>query len=131
VGDRSTGNRRAGCGAGLLVLISQPGSGLDEHDPELESTNWRRADAEVISVLRAGHRTFLMVRFTVGTSLIRNDVRYPLAGAVPHAGQRVPIRYDPVAPARVDFDLHPESSTSLKVARSNRSVTNSQIQASY
>jgi hypothetical protein len=97
-------------GVGLLVLVSHPGVGLD--GPETESANWRRVDAEVISVLRAGHRTFLLVRFTVGTSLIRNDVRYPLPGAVPHAGQRVPIRYDPVAPARVVFDLQPHSSRS-------------------
>jgi len=27
----------------------------------------------------------------------------------PDTGQRVPIRYDPVAPARVIFDLHPET----------------------
>ncbi|TCC42903.1 hypothetical protein E0H75_38500 [Kribbella capetownensis] len=94
-------------GAGLLALISQPDTGLD--DLERESANWRQVDAEVLSVLRAGNRTFLLVRFPVGTSLIRNDVRYPLPGPVPYAGQRVPIKYDPVAPARVVFDLHPET----------------------
>jgi len=75
-------------GVGLLALVSQPGLGLDGPDPEIESANWRRVDAEVISVLRAGNRTFLLVRFAVGTSLTRNGVRYPLQGAVPHAGQR-------------------------------------------
>ncbi|HEY0693804.1 MAG TPA: hypothetical protein VGD71_32765 [Kribbella sp.] len=78
----------------------------DDSDPEFESSDWPRADAEVLSVLRAGGRTFLLVRFPVGTSLIRNDVLYPLPGATPRAGQRVPIRYDPEAPARVAFDLH-------------------------
>lgn len=112
-------------GVGLLVLVSQPGLGLDGPDPEIESANWRRVDAEVVSVLRASDRTFLLVRFAVGTSLIRNDVRYPLPGAVPHAGQRVPIRYDPVAPARVVFDLHPPSRPSPKVAGLSRSVTRS------
>ena len=51
----------------------------------------------------------LLVRFPVGSSLICNDVRYPLPGQVPYAGQRVPVKYDPVAPARVVFDLHPET----------------------
>lgn len=84
--------------------------------PEAESANWRRVDAEVISVLHAGDRRFLLVRFGVGTSVIRNDVRYPLPGAVPYAGQRVPIRYDPAAPARMVFDLHPSGRTPLDVA---------------
>jgi hypothetical protein len=102
-------------GACILALLSLFGGGDDGLDPEVESANWHRADAEVISVLRAGDRRFLLVRFGVGTSLIRNDVRYPLPGAVPHAGQRVPIRYDPAAPARMMFDLHPSSRTPLDV----------------
>jgi len=118
-------------GVGLLALVSQPGLGLDGLDPEIESANWRRVDAEVISVLRAGNRTFLLVRFAVGTSLIRNDVRYPLPGAVPNAGQRVPIKYDPAAPARVVFDLHPKGRTSPKVAGPSRSVTSSQPRTRY
>jgi hypothetical protein len=93
-------------GAGLLALVRVSGRD-DPPDPEIDSASWRRANAEVISVLRAGNRTFLLVRFQVGTSLIRNDVRYPLPGTVPHAGQRVPIKYDPAAPARLVFDLHP------------------------
>ncbi|MFI5709610.1 hypothetical protein [Kribbella sp. NPDC051620] len=93
------------CGVGILVLAGLLAGRDDELDPEVESTNWRRADAEVISVLRSGDRTFLLVRFPVGTSLIRNDVRYPLPGGAPHAGQRVPIKYDPAAPARIVFDL--------------------------
>jgi hypothetical protein len=98
-------------GIGMLVLVSRFAGRDDERDPGIESADWHRLNAEVISVLRAGNRIFLRVRFQVGTSLIRSDVRYPLPGAVPHAGQRVPIRYDPTAPARVVFDLHPSSRT--------------------
>jgi hypothetical protein len=101
---------------GVLVFVSRP-RGRDEGlDPAVESANWRRVDAEVISVLRAGDRRFLLVRFGVGTSIIRNDVRYPLPGTVPYSGQRVPIRYDPAAPARMVFDLHPSSRTQEDVA---------------
>ncbi|MGW6281243.1 hypothetical protein [Kribbella sp. NPDC055071] len=76
---------------------------LDEH------ADWRRADAEVISILRVADRTFLRVRFSVGTSLVQNDVLYPLPDVVLHVGLRVPIRYDPAAPARVVFDLSPST----------------------
>jgi hypothetical protein len=100
-------------GVGILVLIRSSGRDDDRPDPEIESANWRRVNAEVISVLRASNRTFLLVRFPVGTSLIRNDVRYPLPGVVPYAGQRVPIKYDPAAPARLVFDLHPSTRTTL------------------
>jgi len=96
---------------GLLILVRVSGRD-DRMDPEVESASWHRVNAEVISVLRAGNSTFLLVRFQVGTSLIRNDVRYPLPGAVPHAGQRVPIKYDPAGPARVVFDLEPSGRTS-------------------
>jgi hypothetical protein len=97
-------------GLGLLILVSRLGG---HDDPDIESGSWRRVDAEVISVLRASNRTFLRVRFSVGTSLIHSDVQYPLADAVPHTGQRVPIRYDPVAPARLVFDLCPSVPTPL------------------
>src|SRR5262245_49589235 len=70
-----------------------------------ESATWRPATAEVVSVLHAGKRTFLLVRYQVGSRLIHNDVMYPLAGEVPAPGRRVPIRYDPTAPARMEFDL--------------------------
>jgi hypothetical protein len=98
---------------GILVLVRPSGRDGDRPDPEIESANWCRANAEVISVLHASNRTFLLVRFPVGTSLIRNDVRYPLPGAAPYAGQLVPIKYDPAAPARLVFDLHPVSRTTL------------------
>jgi hypothetical protein len=91
---------------GLLALVSRFGGRDDGPDQDIEFATWRRVDAEVISTLRACNRTFLRVRFSVGTSLIQNDVQYPLPGAVPHAGQRVLIRYDPAAPARMVFDLH-------------------------
>jgi Protein of unknown function (DUF3592) len=73
--------------------------------PAPESATWRPATAEVVSVLRASKRTFLLVRYQVGSRLIHNDVMYPLAGEPPAPGQRVPIRYDPTAPARMEFDL--------------------------
>jgi hypothetical protein len=97
-------------GLGLLILVNRLGRHVDPH---VESASWRQVDAEVISVLRASNRTFLRVRFSVGTSLIHSDVQYPLADAVPHTGQRVPIRYDPVAPARLVFDLYPSVRTPL------------------
>jgi hypothetical protein len=100
---------------GLLVVVSRCGRRDDASDPGIEFATWRRVDAEVISTLRAGNRAFLRVRFSVGTSLIQNDVQYPLPGAAPHAGQRVPIRYDPAAPARMMFDLYPTSRTPLRV----------------
>jgi hypothetical protein len=99
----------------VLILASRFG-GADDVSAPVDSANWRRMDAEVISMLRAGNRTFLRVRFSVGTSLIHSDVRYSLPGAVPHAGQRVPIRYDPAAPALATFDLHPSSRTPLDLA---------------
>ncbi len=55
-------------------------------------------------MLRTGSRVFLLVRFVVGTTLIPADVRDPFTGAVPYAGQRIWIRTDPTAPARVLFD---------------------------
>lgn len=94
-------------GCALLAVISQPSGGLDDLDPPIESEDWRRVDAEVVSVLRTGSHVFLLVRFVVGTTLIHADVRYPVAGTVPHAGQRIWIRTDPIAPARVLFDSNP------------------------
>ena len=70
-----------------------------------EPIAWVPATAEVVSVLQAGKRSFLLVRYQVGSRLIHNDVMYPLAGAVPTSGHRVPIRYDPTAPARMEFDV--------------------------
>ena len=86
----------------VLVLVSRLGGVDQAQDPQTE--NWRRVNAEVVSVLRTSTSTFLLVRYVVGSSLIHNDVRYPLPGVVPHAGQRVPIRCDPMAPARAVFD---------------------------
>lgn len=100
-----------------LFLVSSFGEHDDARDEDLQVANWRTVDAEVVSVLRAGNRTFLRVRFAVGTSLIHNDVRYPLPGTAPHVGQRVPIRYDPAAPARMMFDLHPSNRAPLEVRR--------------
>lgn len=96
-------------GMGILVLVTAL-SGDQDQEPEHE--NWRRADAEVISVLRTSTSTFLLVRYPVGSSLMRNDLPYPLPGAVPHVGRRVPIVYDPVAPARVLYDVRPRNADS-------------------
>ena len=70
-----------------------------------EPIAWIPATAEVVSVLQAGKRSFLLVRYQVGSRLIHNDVMYPLAGEIPTSGRRVPIRYDPSAPARMEFDV--------------------------
>ena len=92
-----------GIGVCLLVLVSAHGGDDQDQDPGTEG--WRCVNAEVLSVLRTNTCTFLLVRYQVGSSLIRRDVRYPLAGPVPHAGRSVPIRFDPRNPARVMFDL--------------------------
>lgn len=73
-------------------------------DPERGSEGWRPVTAEVISILRAGNRTFLQVRYRAGRSLVRNDVLYPARTPVPVVGQRVRVRYDPAAPARAVYD---------------------------
>lgn len=87
----------------ILVVVGQridPGL-----DVEAQSGTWRRATGEVISVLRTHSRTFVLVRYPVGTSLIQNHVAYPHRGAMPRAGQRIRIKYDASSPARVEFDL--------------------------
>jgi nitrogen fixation-related uncharacterized protein len=101
-------------GVGVLVLASVFGGVGQGQEPDTET--WRRVNAEVVSVLRTSTSTFLLVRYVVGTSLIHNDVRYPLPGAVPHAGQRVPIRFDPMTPARAVFDWQASTGTPPKVA---------------
>jgi hypothetical protein len=78
---------------------------------------WCPVTAEVVSVLRASNRTFLLVRYHVGRQLIHNDVRYPLAGSVPAPGERVPIRYDPSAPARMEFDTQRAARTPVPAGR--------------
>jgi hypothetical protein len=101
-------------GVGSLVLVSVYGGVGQGQDPD--TGTWRRVNAEVVSVLRTSTSTFLLVRYVVGTSLIHRDVQYPLSDAVPHAGQRVPIRFDPVAPAKAVFDREAYNGTPPKVA---------------
>lgn len=84
---------------------------------DAEHAAWRPVTAEVVSVLRASNRTFLLVRYHVGTQQIHNDVQYPLAGAVPAPGERVPIRYDPSAPARMEFDTQHAARTPVAAGR--------------
>ena len=93
-------------GAGALALYSQFSDAGDSPEHETGTETWRTVNAEVVSVLKAGSRTFLLVRYSVGTSLVHNDILYPLQGEVPVVGQRVPIRYDPSAPARAVYDGH-------------------------
>lgn len=100
----------------LLLVVLALGSGAvvtfnrllraDEDsrsEPELGPGLARTANAEVVSVLRAGNRTFLQVRYRAGTSMIQTDVLYPASLEVPLVGRRVPVRYDPGAPARVVY----------------------------
>jgi hypothetical protein len=99
--------------AGIRVVIRRAAA----HDPShthAEFAHWSRGDAEVISALRVRSRIFLRIRFIVGTSIIQSDVEFPLTEEVPHAGWRIPIRYDPTAPARVTLEPGaeiPEQST--------------------
>jgi hypothetical protein len=88
-----------------IVFLAPLGKLRRTAEPAPETAVWRPATAEVVSVLHAGKRTFLLVRYQIGSQRIHNDVMYPLAGQAPIAGQRVPIRYDPTAPARMEFDL--------------------------
>jgi hypothetical protein len=92
----------------------------EQSEPDLGSEAWRTATAEVVSILRAGNRTFLQVRYRAGRSLIRTDVLYPAAqGVVPLVTQRVPIRYDPAAPARAVYDLQRAGRTPPRVTESD------------
>ena len=93
----------AGTGIAILVLAGNLRGTTERLDDVVESQDWRTVNAEVVSVLRAGTRTFVRVRYPVGTQLIENDVMYPFP-QTPEVGRRVPIRYDPAAPARVVFD---------------------------
>ncbi|HET6988743.1 MAG TPA: hypothetical protein VFI00_19100 [Kribbella sp.] len=102
-------------GLGILVLVSVYGRGDQDQDPD--TGDWTRVNAEVVSVLRTRSSAFLLVRYTIGTTLIRTDVLYPLPGPVPRAGRRVPIRFDPVSPTRAMFDLQPDGGTRKVVAR--------------
>ena len=88
----------------LAIVFLAPLGRLRKAEPSPETVAWRPATAEVVSVLHTGKRTFLLVRYQVGSRLIHNDVMYPLTGEVPTPGRRVPIRYDPTAPARMEFD---------------------------
>jgi hypothetical protein len=93
----------AALAAGMPVVFSRT-AGRVPSRAGTEFAHWICIDAEVISTLRVRHRIFLRVRFAVGTSIIQTDVEFPLTEAVPNPGQRVPIRYDPTAPARVTFE---------------------------
>lgn len=103
-------------GVGVLVLVNVQGGVGQGQGQEPETGTWRRVNAEVVSVLRTSTCTFLRVRYVVGTSLIQIDMLYPPSGAVPPVGRRVPIRFDPMAPARAVFDRQTSTGTPPKVA---------------
>ena len=84
-------------------------------EPERGSEGWRPVTAEVVSILRAGNRTFLQVRYRAGRSLVRSDVLYPARTPVPLVGQRVRVRYDPAAPARAIYDGQPAAGRTPRV----------------
>lgn len=92
-------------GTGVLVVRSLHGWLGPEpvREPDIGTEAWRRTDAEVVSVLRAGTRTFLEVRYPVGTSIVQSDVYYPVKGEPPLPGRQIPVRYDPAAPARAVY----------------------------
>jgi hypothetical protein len=110
-------------GAGALALYSLFSEAGDSPEHEAGTETWRTVNAEVVSVLKAGSRTFLLVRYSVGTSLVHNDILYPLPGEVPVVGQRVPIRYDPSAPARAVYDRHRVSGTPPRATEPRRPVS--------
>ena len=110
-------------GAGALVLYSQFSDAGESPEQEVGTETWRTVNAEVVSVLKAGSRTFLLVRYSVGTSLVHNDILYPLQGEVPVVGQRVPIQYDPAAPARAVYDRHRVSGTPSRATEPRRPVS--------
>jgi hypothetical protein len=66
----------------------------------------------------------LQVRYRAGRSLIRTDVLYPAAqGVVPLVTQRVPIKYDPAAPARAVYDRNRVSGTPSRPTEPRRPVS--------
>lgn len=93
-----------GLAIGVIVLFVAGRRNDRSPDAVGESEIWRQASGEVISVLRTHNRTFVLVRYIVGTTLIQNHVAYPLRGATPRAGHRIPIKYNEMSPARVEFD---------------------------
>jgi hypothetical protein len=110
-------------GAGALALYSQLSDGGESPEPDTGTEAWRTVNAEVVSVLKAGSRTFLLVRYSVGSSLVHHDVLYPLPGEVPIVGRRVPIRYDPAAPARAVYDRSRVSGTPSRPTEPRRPVS--------
>lgn len=108
----------AAMAAGMPVILKRAA----RHNPlhaDTDFAHWSRTDAEVISTLRVRQRIFLRVRFAVGTSIIQTDLELPLNEEVPHTGRRVPIRYDPTAPARATFE-HPGPHAAIRRRRPRR-----------
>jgi hypothetical protein len=87
-------------GGSGLVMLSKRGND-DAGPPALGTDSWPVVEGDVVSVLKVGDRKFLMVDYRVGSDHLRNDVMNPTAGPAPIVGQRVFVRYDPAAPARV------------------------------
>lgn len=103
-------------GSGLVVLSKR---GNDDAGSTARGTDlWPVVEGDVVSVLKVGGRNFLMVDYPVGSDHLRNDVMNPTAGLAPIVGQRVSVRYDPAAPARVI--LEPGTATEPKLRRRRR-----------
>lgn len=90
----------------IVFLVPLVRRAATRQDLEPETESWRPVIAEVVSVLEASNKTFLLVRYPVGTMFFHRDVEYPLAGSAPKYGQRVPVRYNPISPGRVVFDRY-------------------------
>ena len=88
---------------GVLLLAVYVRARHDHHDVPEDIESWRRTTAEVLSVWGPRGRAFVKVRYRVGASLIENDAPCP-SGTTFKAGQRIPVRYHPMHPARVVLD---------------------------
>lgn len=112
-------------GSGLVVLSKR---GNDDGRTALGTDSWPVVEGDVVSVLKVGGRNFLMVDYRVGSDHLRNDVMNPTAGLAPNVGQRVLVRYDPAAPARVVLEpgaaTEPQRSTRRRAKRPAMTPTN-------
>jgi hypothetical protein len=113
-------------GSGLVVLSKRGND--DAGPPALGTDSWPVVEGDVVSVLKVGGRNFLMVDYRVGSDHLRNDVMNPTAGPAPIVGQRVHVRYNPAAPARVvlvpDAATAPQRTTRRRAKRPAMTPTN-------
>jgi hypothetical protein len=101
----------------ILFLVPLARRSAKRREPEPQTESWRPVVAEVVSVLNTGSRTFVLVRYPVGTMFFHRDVEYPRGGNVPKYGQRIPVRYDPINPGKVVFDRYRATEPAPRAAR--------------